>query len=105
MIRILQSLLALVSLLALAALAASASGASWQSADSAGQPAAAPPESAVRPCLPPGLHRLVPAQQPSSHLQGQPFAYGYFGAKALPSAAYHRGSTRDWFQWTIQRAN
>ena len=105
MIRILQSLLALIGILVLAFLAATANGATWQEPVESWQIDPGEPAVASRPRLLPVHHCLVPASQPGTHLQGQPFAYGYFGAKPQSTAIYHRSSSGDWFQWTIQRAN
>jgi hypothetical protein len=103
--RILQSLLALISLLLLALMAARANSAPWQEPETTWQ--AAPAEAAVSP--PPHVrpaHRcLVPGPQPGTHLQGQPFAYGYFGARARPLSVYQRSYDADWFQWTFYRAD
>src|SRR5271165_3361347 len=89
MTRILQSLLALISLLLLAWFADQASSAPWQQPDPAWRSDPAEPVVSARPLLLPACHRLVPGPQPGTHLQGQPFAYGYFGAKAQPMAAFH----------------
>ncbi|MGA2256590.1 MAG: hypothetical protein ABSG53_18230 [Thermoguttaceae bacterium] len=105
MIRVLQSLLALISLLLLALMAAKANGATCQEAEQAWQ--IVPPEPAVSagPRVLPVHRCLVPGEQPGTHLQGQPFAYGYFGAKARPMAAFHRNNNGDWFQWSVRRAD
>ena len=105
MTRILQSLLALISLLLLAWLADKASSAPWQGTDPTCQNDPAEPIVLARPHLLPTCHRLVPGPQPGTHFQGQPFAYGYFGAKAQPTAAFHRSSNGDWFQWSVRRAD
>jgi hypothetical protein len=105
MIRVLQSLLALISLLLLAWMADKANSAPWQQPDAAWQSDSAQPAVSPRPRLLPAFHRLAPAAQPGSHLQGQPYAYGYFGAKAQPMAAFHRSSSGDWFQWSVRRAD
>ena len=105
MTRILQSLLALISLLLLAFMAARANSACLQATGPASQDI--PTERALsagpRP-LP--LHRCLAAgPQPGTHFEGQAFAYGYFGAKARPAAAFHRSENGDWFQWSIRRAD
>jgi len=105
MIRILQPLLALIGLLLLALMAASADGAAWQEPDPIRQPVS------TEQAFPAGPNRLpirrcfVPGPQPETHLQGQPFAYGYFGARAQPTASYHRNARADWFQWSVRRAD
>ena len=105
MVRILQSLLALISLLLLALMAARANSASWQESAATGN--SIPPEPAISAGLRalPAQHCLVPGPQPGSHFQGQPFAYGYFGAKARPAAVFHRSENGDWYQWSIRRAD
>ncbi len=105
MTRILQSLLALISLLLLAWMAGRANSAPWQQPDPVRQSDLAEPHVSARSHLPPACHRLIPGPQPGTHLQGQPFAYGYFGARAQPMAAYHRSSSGDWFQWSVRRAD
>ncbi len=105
MTRALESLLALVSLLLMAWMADVANSAPWQPPDSAAQNDPAAQHIYVRPHLLPGCHCLVPGPQPGSHLEGQPFAYGYFGAKAQPTAAFHRSFNGDWFQWSVRRAD
>ena len=105
MVRILQSLLALISLLLLALMAARANSASWQESAATGN--SIPPEPAIsagpRGAAGPAL--LGSGPQPGSHFQGQPFAYGYFGAKARPTAVFHRSENGDWYQWSIRRAD
>jgi hypothetical protein len=104
MLRILRSLLLMVSLLLLVPVAAGADFGSMSLHESAWQQAPAESVSAARrPLL--GHHCLVPGPQPGSRLDGQPFAYGYFGARARPAAVYHRNSTGDWYQWSIIRAD
>ena len=104
MIRVLQSLLALISLLFLAFLAARAQSAECQGPEITSQNLPSAPAEFAGPRLR-SIHRLVPAPQPGTHLQDQPFAYGYFGARAQPAAAFHRSYDHDWFQWSISRAN
>jgi hypothetical protein len=105
MIRILQSLLALISLLLLAWMAARADSATWQEPDPACQSVPTEPAFTAGPGMPPGRRCLVPGPQPGTHLQGQPFAYGYFGARAEPTAVFHRNVRADWFQWSVRRAD
>ncbi len=105
MTRILQSLLALISLLLLAWLADKASSALWQETDPAWQSDPAEPVVSAHLHLLPARHCLAPGPQPGTHLHGQPFAYGYFGAKAQPMAAFHRSTSGDWFQWSVRRAD
>jgi hypothetical protein len=103
MIRVLQSLLALTCLLLLIFLASRAQSAEWQEPDFVDQSASSVPRpsSHARP-----MHRcLTPAVQPGTHLQGQPFAYGYFGAHARPVSVYQQSFHADWFQWTFLRAD
>ena len=103
--RILQSLLVLISLLLLVWMAASANGATWQGPDSGWDRPANEPTPCAEPHLlrVPGWLRQCP--QPGSHLQGQPFGYGYFGARARPSYACQLNSREDWSQWSIRRAD
>jgi hypothetical protein len=105
MLQILQLRLALIILLVLALTAVQATRASWPEPDPSWQPASAAQPVVVRPRTLLGHHCLTPAPQPGTHLEGQPFAYGYFGAKAQSTAVYHRSSSGDWFQWTFQRGN
>jgi hypothetical protein len=106
MLRILQSLLALISLLLLAWLAARANAATFQDPDDpAWKSVPVEPAACPRPRLLTVPRCLTPPPQPGTHFQGQPFAYGYFGAKAQPAAAFHRKWNGDWFQWTIGRAD
>ncbi len=105
MTRILQSLLALIGLLLLAWMADRADGAPWQESDSAWQNVPAEAAAAAKPRLLPACPCLTPGPQPGTHFQGQPFAYGYFGAKAQPMAAFHRSASGDWFQWSIRRGD
>jgi hypothetical protein len=102
MLRIVESVLALISLLVMAFVAAKANSApllpagdQWQSLPIA---SAAPTRHACHRCL-------VPGPQPGTYLRGQPFAYGYFGAHSPTTAAYHRSSRNDWYQWTFSRAD
>ena len=105
MTRILQALLALISLLLLAWLATRADGAACDASYPACE-SAVPWASGPAGPLPPRFHVcLRPGAQPATHLQGQPFAYGYFGARARPMAAYQESYHRDWCQWTIFRAD
>jgi hypothetical protein len=105
MIRVLQSLLALIALLLLAWMAPRADGAPWQEANPVSQ--CVPTEEVVSVPLrvAPVQRCLAPRPQPGTRLQGQPFAYGYFGARAQPTAAYHRSDRGDWFQWSFRRAD
>jgi hypothetical protein len=105
MLRILESLLALVTLLLMAFVAAKANsaplptgGEQWQSPPVAASAAAAPHRYPCHRCLTPG-------PQPGTYLRGQPFAYGYFGAHPPTTAAYHRNSRNDWYQWTFSRGD
>ena len=98
MLRVLQSLLVLSSLLALAFVAAKANSAPLPDAD-AQSPSIGPATSsdcAAVPCRHPHHRRLVPGPQAGTHLQAQPFAYGYFGAHAPTTAAFHTSSRGDW---------
>jgi hypothetical protein len=104
MLQLLRSILAIISLLALAVVAVKANSAplpdandQWQAPDGD----CPPPATSHRP----PAHRLVPGPQPGTHLQTQPFAYGYFGAHAPTTAAFHRNSRGDWYQWTFSRAD
>jgi hypothetical protein len=105
MTRILQSLLVLISLLLLAWFANKANSAPWEETDPAWQSGPAKPVVSARPHLLPARYRLAPGPQPGTQLHGQPFAYGYFGAKAQPMAAFHRSTSGDWFQWSVRRAD
>jgi hypothetical protein len=105
MIRLFQSLLALVTLLLLSWLASRANSAPWQESDPGWQSAPAEPVAAATPPLLPVRRCLAPGPQPGTHLQGQPFAYGYFGARAQPTAAFHGSYRGDWFQWSFRRAD
>jgi hypothetical protein len=104
MFRVLQSLLALTSLLVLTFLAARVNGAPFSDGNTQWQ---SPPvaESAAAPCRRLCLHRLMPGPQAGTHLQAQPFAYGYFGAHAPTTAAFHRSARNDSYQWTFSRAD
>jgi hypothetical protein len=105
MVQVLKSLLALTSLLILALVAIRANSAplpqpdeQWQAPDNV---PAAPPRYR-RPLV----HRcLVPGPQAGTHLQPQPFAYGYFGAHAPTSAVFHTSNRGDWYQWSFYRAD
>jgi hypothetical protein len=103
MIRILQLLLVLFSLLALAFVAAKANSAPLP--DSDGQ---APSIGPVHPAFP-WVHlrhrRVVPGPQAGTHLQPPAYAYGYFGAHAPTTAAFHTGNRGNWYQWTFTRAD
>lgn len=109
MVQVLKSLLALTSLLILALVAIRANSApllqpdeQWQAPDVVPDsvPAAAPR------CRRPLVHRcLVPGPQAGTHLQPQPFAYGYFGARAPASAVFHTSNRGDWYQWSFYRAD
>jgi hypothetical protein len=106
MIRILQSLLALISLLLLALMSARAESAPWQATDPAWQGDAAEPAMVSGPPrVRPGHRCLVPGPQPGTHFQGQPFAYGYFGARAQTAPVYHHSANGDWFQWSFYRGD
>ncbi len=105
MIRILQSLLALISLLLLAMMAARADSAPWQGPDPQCETIPADASFSPLPHARPVHRCLVPGPQPGTHLQGQPFAYGYFGARARPLSVYQRSYDADWFQWTFFRAD
>ncbi len=105
MIRIFQSLLALISLLLLAWLASTADSAPWQEPDPGWQSAAVEPPPPAAPHLLALPRCLTPATQPATHLQGQPYAYGYFGARAQTTAVYQRSYRGDWFQWSFHRAD
>ncbi len=105
MIRVLQPLSVLIGLLLLAWLADRADSAPWQEINSVSQ--GVPPATVVSaPLRVVPAHRcLVPGPRPGTGLQGQPFAYGYFGAQAQPMAAHHRSDRGDWFQWSVRRAD
>ncbi len=88
MLRILQSLLVVSSLLALAFVAAEANSAPLTDPDGQSPsigPATGSDGTAIhcrpRPFAAALHHRLVPGPQAGTHLQAQPFAYGYFGAR------------------------
>lgn len=105
MARVLKSLLALTTLLVLALVAVKANSAPFAQPDEQWQPtiSAAPPAPC---CRRPLVHRcLVPGPQAGTHLQAQPFAYGYFGAHAPTSAVFHTSNRGDWYQWTFYRAD
>ncbi len=104
MIRILQPLL-LIGLLLLVLMAARANGAAWQETDPAWQGVSTEPAVPAAPGLLPAHRCLVPGPQPGTHLEGQPFAYGYFGARARPTAAFYRNHNGDWFQWSFRRGD
>jgi hypothetical protein len=105
MLRILQTLLALICLLTLAFVAARANGGEWQAPDPGWQAAPCGPAVCAGGIAPRVHHCLVPGPQPGTYLQGQPFAYGYFGAYPQRMAVYHRSSSGDWSQWYTFRAN
>ena len=105
MIRILQTLLALIGLLLLTLMASRAESAPRQETDPASQGIAAEPAVSIPLRVMPAHRVLVPGPQPGTHLEGQPFAYGYFGARARPTAAYHHSDRGDWFQWSFRRAD
>ena len=112
MLRILQSLVVLFSLLALAFVAARANSAPLTDADGQSPsigPATSSDGTAIhcrpRPFAAALHHRLVPGPQAGTHLQAQPFAYGYFGAHAPTTAAFHTSNRGDWYQWTFTRAD
>jgi hypothetical protein len=62
---------------------------------------------AVAPPHCPPSHRcpVLCPPQPGTHLHGQPFAYGYFGAHPQAAGVYHRNFRDDWFQWSFYRAD
>ena len=105
MVRILQSLLALIGLLLMAWLASRADSAPWQGPETGWQGAASQPVASAAPRLLPVPRCLTPGPQPGTYLQGQPFAYGYFGAQAKPTTVYHRSYQGDWFQWSFRRGD
>ena len=104
MLQVLKSLLALASLIVMSLVAVEANSAppprdeNWQS----------PPATSASPapCRRPLHHRcLVPGPQAGTHMQAQPFAYGYFGAHAPTSAVFHTSNRGDWYQWSFYRAD
>jgi len=103
MLRILQSLLVLITLVLMAFVAVKANSAPLAEGENQWQPPVANPV-AVFPHRS-SCRRLVPGPQAGTHLQAQPFAYGYFGAHAPTSAAFHSGNRKDWYQWTFTRAD
>jgi hypothetical protein len=107
MIRILQSLLVLFSLLALAFVAAKANSAPLADAD--GQSPTIGPAVSSGGAVFPRLHmrhrHVFPGPQAGTHLQPPAFAYGYFGAHAPTTAAFHTNNRGDWYQWTFTRAD
>jgi len=105
MMRILQSLLALISLLVLAFMAARANSACVRPMEATCQDIPTEPAVSAGPRVLPIHHCLTAGPQPGTHFQVQPFAYGYFGAKARPAAVFHRSENGDWFQWSIRRAD
>ncbi len=44
-------------------------------------------------------------QPPWTRLQGQPYAYGYFGARPAATSANHTSYRADWYQWRFQRGD
>jgi hypothetical protein len=105
MIQILKSLLALATLLVMAFVAAKANSAPWAEPDEQWQTPSTT-SAAPRACWRPLHHRsLVPGPQAGTHLQAQPFAYGYFGAHAPTSAVFHTSNRGDWYQWSFYRAD
>jgi len=105
MIRVLQSLPALIGFLLLSLMAVRAESAAWQATNPAWQSVPAEPAYSAKPRVLPAHRCLVLGPQPGAHLQGQPFAYGYFGARAEPTAVYHSNSRGDWFQWSFRRGD
>ena len=105
MIRVVQPLSVLIGLLLLAWMAPSANCAPWQETDPVSQSVPTAMEVSAPLRVVPAHRCLVPGPQPGTRLQGQPFAYGYFGAQARPTAAYHRSDQGDWFQWSFRRAD
>ncbi len=105
MIRILQLLPASIGLLLLALMAVRAESAPWQATDPAWQGAPTEPAFSAKPPVRPARRCLVPGPQPGARLQAKPFAYGYFGARAEPTAVYHSNSRGDWFQWSFYRGD
>ena len=105
MLQVLKTLLALASLLIMSIVAAKANSAPVPVPEAQWQPPASP--TAIAPtCRRPLLHRhVVPGPQAGTHLQAQPFAYGYFGAHAPTSAVFHTGNRGDWYQWSFYRAD
>ena len=103
MIRILQSLPALIGFLLLALMTVRAESAPWQATDPAWQGVSNEPVFSEKPRVLPAHCLLGP--QPRTRLQGQPFAYGYFGARAEPTAVYHSNSRGDWYQWSFRRGD
>jgi hypothetical protein len=105
MVQVLKSLLALTSLLILALVAVRANSAPYAESDEQWQPSITAAPSA--PCgRRPMFHRcVVPGPQAGTHLQAQPFAYGYFGAHAPTSAVFHTSNRGDWYQWSFYRAD
>jgi hypothetical protein len=105
MLRIMESLLALIILLALAFVANRAYSAPPPGNDTRWQ-APQVTDATARPCHRPFWHRhIVPGPQPGTHLQAAPYAYGYFGAHAPTTAAFHTSNRGDWYQWSVSRAD
>jgi len=102
-IRILQTVLMLFSLLALAFVAAKANSAPLPDSD-AQSPSIGPARPALF-CWHPHQRHVTPGPQPGTHLQPQPYAYGYFGAHAPTTPAFHTSNRGDWYQWTFTRAD
>ena len=105
MIRILQLLPALIGFLLLALMAVRAESAPWQANDPTWQGVPAGPAFPAGPRVRPARRCSVLGPQPGARLQGQPFAYGYFGARAEPTAVYHSNYREDWYQWSFHRGD
>jgi hypothetical protein len=107
MLRVLQMVLVLCSLLALAFVAAKANSAPLPEpeAQSPTIGPATPSECAASTCRHPHHRRVIPGPQAGTHLQAQPYAYGYFGAHAPTTAAFHTSNRGNWYQWTFSRAD
>jgi hypothetical protein len=99
--------LVLCSLLALAFVAAKANSAPLIEGDNQSPTIgpANPSDYGTAPCRQPRHRRVIPGPQAGTHLQAQPFAYGYFGAHAPTTAAFHTSNRGDWYQWTFTRAD
>ena len=105
MVQILKSLLALASLLIMSIVAARANSAPLPAPEEQWQPAAATNAEAAACRRPLHRRRLVPGPQAGTHLQAQPFAYGYFGRTPPRSAVFHTSSRGNWYQWSFYRAD
>jgi hypothetical protein len=103
MLRVLQMVLVVCSLLALAFVAAKANSAPLP--ESEGYSPSIGPESPASTCGHPHHRRVIPGPQAGTHFQVQPYAYGYFGAHAPTTAAFHTGNRGAWYQWTFTRAD